>query len=51
MDEDRPKTIVFEDLGIWIDVILRKDRITLQASLDPEQLDLPLDTPEDDGEL
>jgi hypothetical protein len=46
--EDRPKTIVFDDLGIRIDVVLRKDRIALKASSFPEVPELPLDIPDND---
>ncbi|MGO4122883.1 hypothetical protein AB4Z01_00725 [Inquilinus sp. YAF38] len=51
MEEDKPRAIIFEDLGIRIDVTLRKDRIELQASLDAEQLELPLEVPETDDSL
>ena len=43
MDLDQPRSLVFEDLGIRLDVTLKGDRIELQASRETEQLELPLD--------
>jgi len=43
MDLDQPRPLVFEDLGIRLDVTLKSDRIELHASRETEQLELPLD--------
>ena len=43
MDLDQPRSLVFDDLGIRLDVTLKSDRIELQASREAEQLELPLD--------
>ena len=38
-DEKRPRSLVFEDLGIRLDVTLKSDRIELHASREAEQLE------------
>jgi predicted house-cleaning noncanonical NTP pyrophosphatase (MazG superfamily) len=43
MELDQPRSIIFDDLGIRLDVTLKNDRIELQASREAEQLELPLD--------
>jgi predicted house-cleaning noncanonical NTP pyrophosphatase (MazG superfamily) len=43
MELDQPRSLVFEDLGIRLDVTLKSDRIELHASRDAEQLELSLD--------
>jgi hypothetical protein len=40
MELDQPRSLVFEDLGIRLDVTLKSDRIELHASRDAEQLEL-----------
>jgi predicted house-cleaning noncanonical NTP pyrophosphatase (MazG superfamily) len=43
MEFDQPRSLVFEDFGVRLDVLLRGDRIELRLSRDAEQLELPLD--------
>ena len=43
MDTDQSRSLVFEELGIRLDVTLRSDRIELEASREAEQLELQLD--------
>jgi predicted house-cleaning noncanonical NTP pyrophosphatase (MazG superfamily) len=43
MDLDQPRSLVFEDFGVRIDIALRNDKIELQISKNAEQLELPLD--------
>jgi predicted house-cleaning noncanonical NTP pyrophosphatase (MazG superfamily) len=43
MDLDQPRSLVFEDFGVRIDITLRNDKIELQISKNAEQLELPLD--------
>lgn len=43
MGLDQPRSMVFEDLGIRVDLTLKADRIELRASREAEQLELPLD--------
>jgi hypothetical protein len=43
MEMDQPRSLVFEDLGIRLDVTLKSDRIELRALREAEQLELPLD--------
>ena len=43
MELDQPRSLVFEDLGVRIDIALRSDKIELQVSRNAEQLELPLD--------
>jgi predicted house-cleaning noncanonical NTP pyrophosphatase (MazG superfamily) len=48
MELDQPRSLIFEDLGLRLDVTLKGDRIELQGSLEAEQLELPLDLTVDD---
>jgi len=43
MDLDQPRSLVFEDFGVRVDIALRNDKIELQISKNAEQLELPLD--------
>ena len=43
MDLDQPRSLVFDDLGIRLNVTLKSDRIELSISREAEQLVLPLD--------
>jgi predicted house-cleaning noncanonical NTP pyrophosphatase (MazG superfamily) len=43
MELDQPRTLVFEEFGMRLNVTLKSDRIELQASRETEQLELPLD--------
>lgn len=43
MDLDQPRSLVFEDFGVRIDLALRNDKIEMQISRNAEQLELPLD--------
>jgi hypothetical protein len=43
MELDQPRTLIFEEFGIRLNVTLKGDRIELQASRETEQLELPLD--------
>ena len=43
IDFDRPRSIIFDDLGIWLQVTLRSDRIEIRMVRGPEQLGLPFD--------
>lgn len=43
MELDQPRSLVFEDPGIRLDVTLKSDRIELRALREAEQLELPLD--------
>lgn len=43
MEIDQVRSLVFEDLGIRLDVVLKADRIELRLSREAEQFELPLD--------
>jgi predicted house-cleaning noncanonical NTP pyrophosphatase (MazG superfamily) len=43
METDQPRSIVFDDLGIRLDLVLKGDRIEVRLSREAEQLELPLD--------
>jgi hypothetical protein len=43
MELDQTRSLLFEDLGIRIGVILKGDRIELHASKEAEQFELPMD--------
>ncbi len=43
MELDQPRSLRFEELGIYMSVTLKGDRIQLTAHREPEQLELPLD--------
>jgi predicted house-cleaning noncanonical NTP pyrophosphatase (MazG superfamily) len=43
MELDQPRSLVFDDLGVRLDVVLKADRLQLQLSEQSEQLELPLD--------
>ncbi|MFI4933493.1 MAG: hypothetical protein ACHP7N_02650 [Caulobacterales bacterium] len=45
MELDQPRSILFEHLGVRIDVSLRPDRIEFRVVRSSEQLGLPLDEP------
>jgi predicted house-cleaning noncanonical NTP pyrophosphatase (MazG superfamily) len=53
MDLDQPRSLMFEELGVRLDVSLKGDRIELRLSREAEQLNLPLDLvidPDEDTE-
>jgi hypothetical protein len=43
MELDQPRSLVFEDFGVRLDVVLKGDRIELHVSKEAQQLQLPLD--------
>jgi predicted house-cleaning noncanonical NTP pyrophosphatase (MazG superfamily) len=43
MELDQPRSLVFDDLGVRLDIVLKADRLQLQLSQQSEQLELPLD--------
>ncbi len=43
MELDQPRSLVFDDLGVRLDVVLKGDRLELRLSLEAQQLELSLD--------
>jgi hypothetical protein len=43
MEFDQVRSLIFDDLGILVDVLLKTDRLEVRLSRKPEQLELPLD--------
>jgi predicted house-cleaning noncanonical NTP pyrophosphatase (MazG superfamily) len=43
MEFDQPRSVIFEDLGVRLDMTLRTDRIELRLSREAEQLEFALD--------